>query len=196
MAEVEATGRTRKIRAGLIFGAGLVGVGVLFVGMAQGSLAASFAISGTQFKSSADKLVGTGFEQFGTVDNGPGGSKNPVMATGVSTASATNFCQSTSVSLPIVGTVNLKLAAPQMSAKDMVLDVTSIDGDLTLTQVQIGKDASTLDGPAKGAAGAFGLQAATQTVNGFKTQAWSATAASLTLQGLKLNFGKSVTECF
>jgi hypothetical protein len=40
------------------------------VALAQGALAASFSVSGQSFKVTADKLVGTGFEQYGAVDQG------------------------------------------------------------------------------------------------------------------------------
>src|SRR4051794_37010722 len=47
--------------------------GAMAVGLvaltAQGVLASSFSISGMKFVVTADKLEGTGFEQFATIDN-------------------------------------------------------------------------------------------------------------------------------
>ena len=43
----------------------VVAAGAIVLGMANGAIAASFSVSGSQFKVSADTLDGTGFVQYG-----------------------------------------------------------------------------------------------------------------------------------
>ena len=47
--------------------------GAIVFGQATGAIAASFNVSGSQFKVSADKLVGTGFVQYGGMVSEKGG---------------------------------------------------------------------------------------------------------------------------
>ncbi|HEX5568004.1 MAG TPA: cholesterol esterase, partial [Streptomyces sp.] len=55
------TGGVRWRRFAAVCVPGLAVTGVLAVALAEGALAASFAVSGQQFKVSADRLTGTGF---------------------------------------------------------------------------------------------------------------------------------------
>jgi hypothetical protein len=84
-------------------------------------------------------------------------------------------------------------------ATNLLLDVTELNGDATFTNIEIGRDASTLNkGPGKGAAGSFGQQADRVVINDLKQVAWSTTAGTFTLTGLRLkvNVGADAKECF
>ena len=47
---------------------GLFGIGLMFTGLSQGALAASFSVSGTSYKATADNLNAQGVVQYGSVD--------------------------------------------------------------------------------------------------------------------------------
>src|SRR2546421_1096759 len=70
-------GRVRWRRAGPMLAAATLAGVVLMVLTAQGVLAANFAISGIPFTVTADRLEGTGFEQFATLDQMAGDQTNP-----------------------------------------------------------------------------------------------------------------------
>ena len=102
-------GRTRWVRFVGTLGLGLVGAVALLFGISQGAFAASFTVSGTSFKVSADRLTGTGFVQFGSIDVGSG-QAHPVAVSGFKTAMLDGFCQSVFLpALPIVGDVTLRI---------------------------------------------------------------------------------------
>jgi ABC-type uncharacterized transport system permease subunit len=63
-----ARGRTRWRRFAIAVVPSLAAVAAIVALTAEGAIAASFSISGTQFEVSADSLNGTGFQQFATVD--------------------------------------------------------------------------------------------------------------------------------
>src|SRR3954463_6393290 len=58
-------GRTRWRRFAAVMAPAAVAAGAIVFGMANGAIAASFAVSGTSFKVSATELDGTGFVQYG-----------------------------------------------------------------------------------------------------------------------------------
>src|SRR5687767_6321869 len=103
--ESEAVTEEGSVRWRRFFPA-LLGAGVLSAGMvlltAQGVLAAQFSISGLPFTVTADRLTGTGFEQFATLDHMVEGSPNEgdtggqvvVMVSAIDRAELTNLCQS------------------------------------------------------------------------------------------------------
>ncbi len=202
MLEASEQGRTRWIRFAGVLAAGLVCAVLLLSGLARGALAASFAVSGTSFKISADKLVGTGFVQFGGTDNGPGGA-HPVGVSGFRTTVADNFCQSVTLrDLPLVGNITLRLASPGpegMSATNIVLGVAGLTGDMTLVNSQIGVDAAQVSqGPpgVVGQPGGFAQQAAEATVVAPRMVAWSATAYTLRLKNMSMSLHNGGNECF
>jgi hypothetical protein len=172
--------------------------GFIVFGMANGAIAASFAVSGQQFKVSADHLHGTGFVQYGGAVRESNGTVHPVAVSGIAEASLTNLCQSVKVpGAPIVLTINAGGGGSPATAKGLLLDLTELQGDATFTKIQIGRDASTLDG-SKGAAGSFGQQAEAIDIDGLRQVAWSTTAGTFTLNGLRLkvNVGDAAKECF
>jgi hypothetical protein len=195
-------GRTRWARFVGVLGFGAVGAGVLLFGMSQGALAASFAVSGSSFKVSADGLTGQGYVQFGGVDAGSG-QVHPVAVNGFKSASLDKFCQSVFVpGMPVVGDLTMRIEANGkggMEATNLVVGLTDISGDLTLGNPQIGIDAGTLSkGPEglKGLPGSFGLQADTVNIGSLRQVAWSTTAQSIKFKGMTLNLRQGKNECF
>jgi hypothetical protein len=171
--------------------------GGLVVATAKGVLAAQFSISGVPFTVTATQLQGTGFEQFATLDKTPAGSPNAgktggqfvLIVSAIKTATLTNLCQSVSL-----GGEYLKITAGSgstpVSANTLVVDSTSIAGDASFSNMNIGQDASTLtEVPgATGNLGVFGQQADTVTINNLKQTNYATTAATFTLPGLSMSF--------
>ncbi|QUH01535.1 cholesterol esterase [Saccharopolyspora erythraea] len=202
MAMSTVVGRTRWKVFALVFVVGLAGVGLMFTGLSRGALAASFSVSGMSYKASGDKLVSEGVVQYGSVDHGSSGA-HPVLVNGFRKARIDNFCQSFVVpALPVVGDVTVKIAAPGqagMSAENMVLGVEQVSGDMTLSNVEIGRDAGTFDkgpGGAQGPSGAFGIQADGAQIDRLRQVAWSTTASTLKLNQVRIAASAGHDECF
>jgi hypothetical protein len=194
-------GRIRWGRFAGILGLGLFGVALVMLGVARGAIAASFTVSGTSFKASADRLEGEGFVQFVGVDQGTDGA-HPVAVSGFRSAVADNFCQSVYVrSVPLVGDLTLRMTSEGpagMSASGMVLGVDGLSGDLTLVEPDLGVDAAAVGkGPdgLRGPPGGFGMQATKATVTTLRMTAWSATAHTLRLKNLQLALRPGAHEC-
>lgn len=202
MAEMSASGRTRWKVFGMVLLAGMVGIGVMFAGLSQGALAASFSVSGTSYKATADELDADGVVQYGSVDQGPN-QAHPVLVNGFRQARLDNFCQSILIpGLPGVGQATVQLKAPGksgMTAQNLVLGVQDVTGDLTLSNVEIGRDAGQLDrGPnsAKGKSGGFGIQADKAHISHLRQVAWSTTASTLKLNQVQISVKPGKNECF
>src|SRR5699024_600650 len=127
--EEAASGRTRWRIFAVVLVCGLAGVGVMFAGLSNGALAASFSVSGTSYKATADELNATGVVQYGSVDRSSD-NEHPVMVNGFKEAQLDNFCQSILLSdLPGVGEMTLRIAAPGeagMTADNLVLGVQEV----------------------------------------------------------------------
>jgi hypothetical protein len=204
----QGTGRTKWKRFGLAFAPALAAGAALAVLVANGALAVSFAVSGTQFKVGADRLVGTeGFEQFPGIDHDADGNLYPVAVTVLGHAELTNLCQTVKIvppiSIPGVNHVILRISAGTQSgnpveAENLVVDATALAGDATFTTMQIGRDASTLNAVSgvTGPKGFFAQQAATVTINNLEQTALATTAGTFTLPGLRLGLNVNGSECF
>lgn len=193
-------GRTRWAVFALVLVVGALGAGLMLTGMFRGALAASFTVSGTSYKATADKLVADGVVQFGAVDRGAD-EAHPVLVNGFRRAKLTNFCQSIVVAdVPVFGAITIRMEAPGgMRARNLVLGVQQVRGDLTLTDVQIGRDAGSLDaGPpgVAGSAGEFGIQASGMTVTDLRQEAWSTTASTLSLTDANISAVAGRKPCF
>lgn len=196
----ETTGRTRWHLFGLVLLVGIFGVGLMFTGLSQGAIAASFAVAGTSYKASADRLDAQGVVQYGSVDQSAD-QAHPVLVNGFRKAKLDNFCQSIVVpGLPAVGDITIKITAPGgMTADNLVLGIEEVTGDLTLNNVEIGRDAGTVDkGPngVTGGTGTFGIQADSTQITGLRQTAWSTTASTLKLNQVKIQAGAGRNECF
>jgi len=178
----------------------LAAAGFVVFGMANGAIAASFAVSGQTFKVSADRLEGTGFVQYGGTVRDKSGATHPVAISGIASASLSNLCQSVKVpGAPIVLTINAGGGGKPATASNLLLDLTELQGDATFTNIEIGRDASTLDkGPSTGVAGSFGQQSDKIVIDDLRQVAWSTTAGTFSLNGLRLkvNVGADAKECF
>ncbi|MFC0600858.1 DUF6230 family protein [Streptomyces palmae] len=182
---------------------GFTATAALAVALANGALAASFAVSGQQFKVSADQLTGDGFAQYGSVDTNARDDLIPVAVTGIRKAKLDNLCQSVVTHLPIIGDISLKLSAggggKSVEATDLFMDATQISGDASFNNIEIGRDASTLDkGPdgAQGMQDLFSQQADDVSIKNLRTTAWATTAGTFRLNGLSMKISKGKQECF
>jgi hypothetical protein len=175
------------------------GVAVLTGG---GALAASFTISGQQAKISADSLDGVGFTQYGWIDQTADNQAIPVATSGITHAELRNMCQSVVFPLPIVGDISLKILAggtKPVIAENLFIDMNQLDGDATFANIEIGRDASTLDkGPngAQGFQGMFAQQADTVHIDHLRQVMYATHAGSFKLNGLHLTVANGRDECF
>jgi hypothetical protein len=208
-------GRTRWRRFAAVMLPAVAAAGVLVTGIANGALPASFAVSGTTFKVSADALDGTGFVQYGGFASQPGATnipgtnipnpgdpKNkPVAVSGIADAYLTNLCQS--VTVPGT-TLSLVIRAGQpgsarVHATNLMIGMDSLTGDATFTNISIGQDASTLTGGPQGAVGlpgGFGQQADVVHIANLHQVAWSTSAGTFELNGLDMHVSTSAEQCF
>ncbi|PYC84048.1 cholesterol esterase [Streptomyces tateyamensis] len=194
-------GRVRLRRAALMAVPACVAGGVLLTLTAQGVLANQFQISGMAFTVTADRLDGTGFEQFGGLDNmidnspnaGNTGGQVLVAVSAIKTAKLTNLCQSVNL-----GGTNLKITAGKagapVTATDLTTDSDVLSGDASFDHIEIGGDASTFDkAGVPGPPGVFGQQANSVVIEHLRQDNYATTAAAFTLPGLHLSF--SDTGC-
>ncbi|MFE0046019.1 DUF6230 family protein [Streptomyces albireticuli] len=179
----------------------LAAVAVMAVAMSEGVLASSFAVSGTAFQVSSGRLTSQGLASYVQVDRSADGTGHATALLGIGDATLTDLCQSSRVDTPL-GQVVFKLTAGgeagEVTASDLVIDGEDLVGDARFGDVQIGRDASTLDQVpgVRGEAGAFGLQASEVTVSGVRSHAWSATGGNFRLKGLSLKVSLDGPACF
>ncbi|GIE95019.1 DUF6230 family protein [Paractinoplanes rishiriensis] len=194
-----AYGRTNWRRFAIAAGVPAVVAGGLVFGVASGALAASFSVSGKQFKLSADRLEGTGFTQYAgeleTVDG-----KIPAAKSGIGEATLTNLCQTVAAGPLVLRIEAGKDADNPVEASDLLIGMSELSGDAEFTNIDIGQDASTLskDGlPEHGAAKSFGQQADKVVITNLRQIAYSTSASTFKLKGmsLKLHVGTG-KECF
>jgi Family of unknown function (DUF6230) len=196
-------GRTRWRRFAVVIVPSFAAVAGMLFAMSTGALAASFSVSQQDFKVSADSLDGTGFVQYGWIDQQADGTVVPVAVSAIKHATLKNMCQSVLTTLPIVGDISLKLSAgtgsTPVTADDLFIDMSQLDGDATFTSIQIGQDASTLDkGPAsaQGLQGGFGQQATQVHIDHLRQVAWASNAGTFKLAGLHMGITGGKDECF
>ncbi|MCD9141946.1 DUF6230 family protein [Streptomyces albireticuli] len=197
------TGRVKWRKFAVLAVPGFAATAALAVALAQGAIAASFAVSGQQFKISADSLAGTGFAQYGGVDVNAHDELIPVAVTSIKRAELKKLCQSVVMRLPILGAVSLNLHAgggdKPVQATDLFLDATQMSGDAEFTNIEIGRDASTLDKGPEGAQGmtdVFAQQADKVQMTKVRQTAWATNAGSFRLNGLDMKVLKGERECF
>ncbi|GAB1641931.1 DUF6230 family protein [Krasilnikovia sp. MM14-A1259] len=213
MDQAPGEGYTRWRRFAALLGLSTAASAILLTVVANGAVAAGFTVSGQQFKVSADELQATGFIQYGTVDARvePGGDNQvpePVAVSAMKTATLKNLCQSVITDLGDFGSVSLKIRAgtggDPVTARDMVVDMSQLDGDASFTNIEIGRDASTLDkGPTNDPAeqaqrrqGMFSQQADNVTITNLKQVAWATSAGQFNLRHLSLRLHWGKDECF
>lgn len=201
-----ARGGTRWKRFAVVMVPSVAATAAIGVALSQGALAASFSVSGQQFKVTTDRLDGTGFVQYGAIDAQKGGKQIPVAVSGFSSAKIKNLCQSVVVPVPVFGDVSMKLSAgggdTPVEAKNLYIDLDQLDADATFKNIDIGVAAgSTTKGPGmhkgdKADPGSFAQQAESATLTNVKQTAWATTAGTFKLSGLKMSVAKGKNECF
>ena len=200
--QLHTPGRTRWRRFAALALPATAVAGAIVFGIADGAVAASFAVSGQTFKVSASELRGEGFVQYGGVAEEVDGTKHPVAVTGIRRAQLFDLCQSVKVpGTPVVLSTTAGGGGRPATASDLLIDAESLEGDVEFTNININQDASTLDrGPdgAKGGRKAFGQQADAVTIKNLRQVARSTQAGTFNLTGLKLkvNVGEAAKECF
>ncbi|GGU97446.1 hypothetical protein GCM10010211_75930 [Streptomyces albospinus] len=146
----------------------------------------NFAISGSTFQVTADQLKGRDAVQYASFHKDARGRNRPVAVAGIGHATLTNVCQSSVARTPF-GPVTLTIRGGRgalVTAEDMVIDLKQVRGDLHFGDVQMGRDASTLDAgaPTGAALGAYGQQAKTLDITDMRLSAWSLAAGSFSLR--------------
>ncbi|MER5800998.1 DUF6230 family protein [Streptomyces mirabilis] len=192
-------GRVRLRRAAVMAVPATAVAAGLMILTAQGALGVQFAISGMPFTVTATELNGTGFEQFGNLDNMADGSPNAgdtggqvlVITSAIKNATLTKLCQSVDL-----GGTNLVITAgggtDKVQATNLTTDSTELSGDAAFNNIEIGNDASTLDkAGVQGNKGVFSQQADTVHIGNLRQTNYSTTAAVFKLPGLKLRFSDS-----
>lgn len=163
---------------------------------AEGAIASSISVSGQQYMVAAKQLNGHGFVQFGNTVNSDQGGKQvtePVIESGIASATLSGLCQSVNV-----GPLTMRLTAGNggnpVRATNMIVDASGQTGSLAVFHnITVGQDAATLskDGATRGAIGGFGQQADSVTIDNLRQNTWLTQAGTFTLPGLSLGFGGS-----
>ncbi|WP_116246455.1 DUF6230 family protein [Nocardiopsis sp. FIRDI 009] len=174
--------------------------GLLTVLGYQGLLAAAFAVSGDTIKVSADVLDAQGFTQFGSFDQTVDGTSIPVAVTTMESMELHGLCQSTLLDTPL-GPVTVRITAGHeepVTGSSVVFDAREFTADVEFTNVEIGRDASTLDRAVggQGPPGGFGQQADTLRLVDLRSKLAAITAARLRLPDTHFAVGFDQPECF
>ncbi|MFE0424830.1 DUF6230 family protein [Streptomyces sp. NPDC058953] len=217
--ESVARGGTRWKRFAIVMVPSVAATAAIGVGLAQGALAASFAVSGQEFKVRAGYLDGKGFSQYGgTVDayaeaDGDETIRRPVMISTFKSATIEDMCQSVVTKVPFLGTFTLELKAgygdKSVRAENLYLDVSELKGDAKFTNIDIGIAAKHTDDGGDVGKGpqikdeiqpnGFAQQADGAVLTGVEQRAWATTAGTFTLGGLEMRIKKGSgpgVECF
>ncbi|MGF1428436.1 DUF6230 family protein [Kitasatospora sp. LaBMicrA B282] len=214
-------GKTRWKRFALVMIPSIAATTGIGISIAQSALAASFSVSGQDFKVTADQLHGTNFAQFGSVDVGSDKTPHVVAISAFDTASIHNLCQSVVYHLGPLGTYTLQLHAgtaavngdlatdqKQVQAQNMLIDLDQLNADAKFSHIDIGRDASTLNGSATNGwkaadgsglpTGATGFAQAAQSadLSNVQQQAWATSAGTFSLPGLSLKIVSGDNECY
>ncbi|GLF94727.1 DUF6230 family protein [Streptomyces yaizuensis] len=221
--ESVARGGTRWKRFALVMVPSVAATAAIGIGLAQGALAASFTVSGQQFKVKAGHIEGYGFSSYGAVDTGyeemtgDGKTARAVSVSSFKTATIRDMCQSVVTDLPVLGKITMRMTAGEgkepVKARNLYLDIAQLDGNATFDDIDIGvavKDTDNAAGP-DGPAGqgppvkgrvqenGFAQQARKATLTDVEQTAWATTAGSFSLAGLKMRLLRGDgpdAECF
>ncbi|MEW2519107.1 DUF6230 family protein [Actinacidiphila alni] len=202
-------GGTRWRRFAVVMVPSVAATAAVGIAIAQGALAASFSVSGQNFKVTAKHLHGEGFEQYGALDVQHGGKYIPVAVSAFTDATINGLCQSVVIPTPI-GDVTLKLTAggnpnKPVEAHNLYIDLDQLDADAQFNNINIGVAAGdSHKGPGikdKDATdpGSFAQEADSADLDGVKQTAWATSAGTFKLSGLSLGVHKgsgSSVECY
>ena len=205
-------GKTRWRRVPLVLVPAYAAIAGLVFLAASGTLAVSFAISGTQFTTTADSLAsngtdgnGQGFYQLGVADFTGAGAPIPQVESIIPNATLTNLCQSVTVGpLTLVTKAGNGPGGP-VKATNLVTDATSLSASLgSFSNFQVGQDMGTFTNPALSApaargsgpnvttapvpTGTFGQTAGSVTLTKLRSVGSATSASSFTVPDLSLAF--------
>ncbi|MBQ1092473.1 DUF6230 family protein [Streptomyces sp. B93] len=211
----QVRGGTRWKRFAVVMVPSVAATAAIGVALAQGALAASFSVSGQSFKVTTKQLDGTGFSQYGAMDEGYTltGDKtlHPVAVSAFKSATIKSLCQSVvTPNVPVFGNVSLILRAGDgdtpVKAENLYIDVAQLEADATFRGIDIGvaaKDANKGPGMKSGEVAnkqanpyGFAQQADSVTLKNVKQTAWATTAGTFKLSGLKMSLSTGVKECY
>ena len=217
---VPVTGRTRWRRFLLVMAPAYAAVAGIVYLVLTGSLAVTFAISGTPFTVTADKLQSTGvdgngmgFYQFGELNFQGDGTAVGQIESVVPSAQLTNLCQSVTV-FPLTLRITAGGGDTPVSATNLTVDVSQLQaGSATFSNINIGQDLHEFTNPqirfpvsrgdenggsggpnvttAQVPQGWFGQTATGVTITGLRQTANATSAATFTLPNLNLQFGEA-----
>ncbi|MCA5895035.1 DUF6230 family protein [Isoptericola sp. NEAU-Y5] len=195
--KLSALTRTRRGRAMLATIPTVAVIGVLMGGVAQGAVPVSMAISGQQFKISADKLEGTGFSQYAGTQKDADGKKHDVAVANIKDAKLYNLCQSVTVPGAPIGLLISAGTDPKhpVEATDLQIGMSDLRGTATFDKIRIGVDASTVSTEAKGHQGDFAMDSDAVNIDNLKQVSSSTSAAVFKLTDLHLKISDG-TACF
>ncbi|SDN64305.1 hypothetical protein SAMN04487981_10635 [Streptomyces sp. cf386] len=213
--ESQVRGGTRWKRFAVVMVPSVAAAAAVGVGLAQGALAASFSVSGQQFKVTAEELHGKGFAQYGGIDTvytstaGDKKTQVPVAISSFDTATINKMCQSVKTEIPLIGkTIYLRLEAGNdpkkpVAAEKLYIDVAQLDADAEFEDIDIGvavKDKTRGPDVKQGEnvlPGGFAQQAKKADLYGVKQTAWATTAGTFKLSGLSMRLGTNPDmECY
>ncbi|MEW2524506.1 DUF6230 family protein [Streptomyces sp. NPDC047071] len=207
--ESVARGGTRWKRFAVVMVPSVAATAAIGVALSQGALAASFSVSGQQFKVTAKELKGKGFVQYGAMDVGKSG-KHPVAVVGLDSAEITKLCQSVVVPVPLFGNVSMKLKAgggdDPVEAKKLFIDADDLRANATFSNVDIGVSVDrTTKGPGPNpqdkpgkqyVPDSFAQQADEVLFTDVEQRAWATSAGTFKLSGLHMSVQKGKHECY
>ena len=179
-------GHIKGKRFAAVMGVGLLATAGVGVAMAQGGLTANLALSNVIFNQKVAGLDGSGVSIFGGVDNLEG-DDTAVAKLKFEDATVTDLCMAAPLSLPGLGDKKFQMLVPgnNFTADNLVIGAPGLNGGMTLTNPQIGVDASQLDDSAE--PGSWGISA--DAIHAFdqEIKATSIAADSLTAAGSKVS---------
>src|SRR5215831_1519875 len=149
-------GRTRWRRFLIVLAPAYAAIAGLIFLAASGTLAVSFAVSGTALTVTATSLStgaadgnGIGLYQFGVADLAGNGTPVPQVETIIPNATLVNLCQSVSVGPLTLRTTAGTVAGSPVTATNLVVDATSISATTaTFSNLNIGQDMGQFTSPA------------------------------------------------
>lgn len=207
----QVRGGTRWKRFALVMVPSIAATAAVGVGLAQGALAASFSVSGQDFKVSADKLDGDNLIQYGGIAKGhdlKGNPKaHPVTISGFSHAKITNMCQSLVTPTPL-GNITLQLRTGHKGtpaeADNIYLDVAELDTDAEFKNLDIGVAVGDPSHKMKPQPGTvtdetkhmFSQRADKAILTNVRQKAWATTAGTFKLPDLKLRLLGGDQPCY
>jgi Family of unknown function (DUF6230) len=207
--ESPVRGGTRWKRFAVVMVPSVAAAAAIGVALGQGALAASFSVSGQEFKVSTKTLDGKGFMQYGALDIQHDKTPVPVAVSAFNEATITGLCQSVVVPVPVVGDVTMRLDAgngsSEVYAKNLYIDLNQLNADATFGNINIGVAAGdSSKGPGIKAgdnadAGSFAQEADTAYLKNVQQTAWATSAGTFKLGGLHLELHKGSgagVECY